>query len=128
MDEEQIATTKQSKLTYLQCLILVLSIYVLAALFIQRVFVLSPETNVLLDRIDFVICLIFIYDFFVRLYRADSKTSFLKWGWIDLVSSIPMFDSGKSSKYRIAIDEKITITIDISATVANVPFARFRNK
>jgi voltage-gated potassium channel len=60
MDEEQIATTKQSKLTYLQCLILVLSIYVLAALFIQRVFVLSPETNVLLDRIDFLICLIFI--------------------------------------------------------------------
>src|SRR6185369_7464680 len=44
------------------------------------------------DRIDFVICLIFIYDFSVRLYRADSKTSFLKWGWIDLVSSIPMFD------------------------------------
>lgn len=79
MDEEQIATRKQSKLTYLQCLILVLSIYVLAALFIQRVFVLSPETNDLLDRIDFVICLIFIYDFFVRLYRADSKTSFLKW-------------------------------------------------
>jgi voltage-gated potassium channel len=90
--EEEIATTKQSKLTFLQCLILLLSVYVLAALFIQRVFLLSPETNVLLDRIDFAICLIFIYDFFVRLYRAESKTSFLKWGWIDLVSSIPMFD------------------------------------
>jgi len=92
MDEEQTASKNQSKLTYSQCLILVLSIYVLAALFIQKAFVLSPETNVLLDRIDFAICLIFIYDFFARLYRADSKRSFLKWGWIDLVSSIPMFD------------------------------------
>jgi voltage-gated potassium channel len=92
MDEEQTAPRNQSKLTYSQCLILVLSIYVLAALFIQRAFVLSPETNVLLDRIDFAICLVFIYDFFVRLYRADSRRSFLKWGWIDLVSSIPMFD------------------------------------
>jgi hypothetical protein len=43
-------------------------------------------------------------------------------------AGVLMFDSGKSSKYRIAIDEKITSTIDISATVANVPFARFRNK
>lgn len=92
MDEEQTASRNQSKLTYLQCIILVLSIYVLAALFIQRAFALSPETNVLLDRIDFAICLVFIYDFFVRLYRADSRRSFLKWGWIDLVSSIPMFD------------------------------------
>ena len=36
MDEEQTATGNQSKLSYLQCLILVLSIYVLAALFIQE--------------------------------------------------------------------------------------------
>lgn len=92
MHKEQIATSNQAKLTYLQCLTLVLSIYVLTALFIQRAFPLSPETNVLLDRIDFAICLIFIYDFFLRLYRAESKRSFLKWGWIDLVSSIPMFD------------------------------------
>jgi voltage-gated potassium channel len=92
MEAEETGTKNQSKLTYLQCLIFVLSIYVLVAIFVQRAFVLSLETNVLLDRIDFAICLIFIYDFFVRLYRADSKRSFLKWGWIDLVSSIPMFD------------------------------------
>lgn len=80
------------KLTLFQCIILVLSVYVLAAVFIQTVFPLSPETNQLIDRIDFIICLIFIYDFFLRLYRAQSKLAFLKWGWIDLISSIPMFD------------------------------------
>lgn len=89
---EQVINPERARLTLFQCIILVLSVYVLAALFIQKVFPLSPGTNQLIDRIDFIICLIFIYDFFLRLYRAQSKLSFLKWGWIDLVSSIPMFD------------------------------------
>jgi voltage-gated potassium channel len=72
---------------------LVLSVYVLAALFIQTVVPLSPHTNQLIDRVDFIICLIFIYDFFLRLYRAPSKSRFLRWGWIDLLSSIPMLDA-----------------------------------
>jgi voltage-gated potassium channel len=72
---------------------LILSVYVLVALFIQTVVPLSPPTNQLIDRVDFIICLIFIYDFFLRLYRAPSKSRFLRWGWIDLVSSIPMLDA-----------------------------------
>jgi voltage-gated potassium channel len=82
----------RSALTFFQVLILVLSIYVLVTLFIQAALPLSSETILLIERIDFVICLIFISDFFIRLYRAESKLLFLKWGWIDLVSSIPMFD------------------------------------
>jgi voltage-gated potassium channel len=82
----------QPKLTFLQCLILVLSIYVLIALFVQTVIPLTPETDRLIDRIDFAICLVFLYDFFRRLWHAPSKLGFLKWGWIDLISSIPMFD------------------------------------
>lgn len=85
--------TQRSKLTFLQLLILILSIYVLVALFVQTIFPLSPETNLLIDRFDFAVCIVFIYDFFVRLYKAESKASFLKWGWIDLVSSIPMFEA-----------------------------------
>lgn len=84
--------TETAKLSYFQCLILILSVYVLGALFIQTVFTLSPEVNLLIERIDFAICLIFIADFFARLYKAPTKLSFLKLGWIDLVSSIPMFD------------------------------------
>lgn len=80
------------KLTFFQCLILVLSVYVLGALLIETVFHLSLETIQLIDRIDFIICLVFVYDFFLRLYRAQAKLAFLKWGWIDLVSSIPMVD------------------------------------
>ncbi|MFM9027581.1 MAG: potassium channel family protein, partial [Bacteroidota bacterium] len=31
-------------------------------------------------------------DFTVRFYRAPSKLKFMKWGWIDLISSIPTLD------------------------------------
>jgi len=75
----------------LQVAILVLSIYVIGALIAQTLFRLSEEMNDLLNKIDTLICLVFLYDFFLRLYKAPLKLAFLKWGWIDFVSSIPMF-------------------------------------
>ena len=80
------------RLTPLQVVTLILSVYVLIALFVQSVFHLSPGADAFLDRIDFYVCLVFLTDFFVRLYRAPSKPAFLRWGWIDFVSSIPMLD------------------------------------
>ncbi len=79
-------------LTALQVVTLLLSIYVLVALFVQSVFRLPPETTAMLDRIDFVVCIVFLADFFVQLVRAPAKLKFLRWGWIDFVSSIPMLD------------------------------------
>jgi voltage-gated potassium channel len=89
---ENSPTSEAEKLPFFQFLILILSVYVLGALFAQTVFVLPAQVNLLIERIDFAICLVFIADFFIRLYKAPSKMSFLKWGWIDLVSSIPLFD------------------------------------
>lgn len=74
----------------LQVAMLVLSIYVLGALTVEIFFNLSEEMDSLLDKIDTLICFVFLYDFFWRLYKAHSKLAFLKWGWIDFVSSIPM--------------------------------------
>jgi len=72
-----------------QILILVLSVYVLAALLIETFVKLPVETSRLLQTVDTLICFVFLADFFVRLWRAESKLAFLKWGWIDFVSSIP---------------------------------------
>ena len=38
---------------------------------------------------DFAICCVFLADFFVGLAKAPSKREFMRWGWVDLVSSIP---------------------------------------
>ncbi|HWN67739.1 MAG TPA: ion transporter [Haliangium sp.] len=51
------------------------------------------EISRLVFFIDFAICVILLIDFAVRFSAAESKLRFLKWGWIDLVSSIPMFET-----------------------------------
>ncbi len=80
----------QGKLTSFQLLVLVLSIYVLIALFVDTVFKLSPEVSLLLQTLDTIICFIFLGDFFYHLCRAKDRRAFLKWGWIDFISSIPL--------------------------------------
>lgn len=49
------------------------------------------EVTRLLNYIDNAICVIFLFEFVVRLRKAESKKAFLKWGWIDLIASIPTF-------------------------------------
>ena len=82
-------SSKSEKLGFLNLIIVVLSVYVLLALLVYTFFDLPKEIKSLLQIIDDGICLIFLYDFFYRLYKAENKLSFMKWGWIDLISSIP---------------------------------------
>ncbi|MEM7536376.1 MAG: ion transporter, partial [Chloroflexota bacterium] len=73
-------------------MILILSVYVLLALFVEVTFNLSEDVLNILIAVDNIICLVFLADFFIRLSRAENKLQFLKWGWIDLLSSIPTLD------------------------------------
>src|SRR4051794_3302747 len=74
----------------LEVLTLIFSVYVLLALLVQVAIKLSPETTDILRWMDFLVCGVFLADFFVRFHAAPSKTRFLKWGWIDFVSSLPV--------------------------------------
>lgn len=80
------------KPTLHQLIMLVLSVYVVVALLIRELVPMHEQTRQLLDQIDTGICFYFLYDFFLRLYQADDKWTFLQWGWIDLLASIPAFD------------------------------------
>lgn len=73
-------------------LILFLSVYILGALLIGVIVDLPPETQKLLQIFDFAICIVFFLDFCVQFYQAESKLKFMRWGWVDLVASIPMID------------------------------------
>jgi len=83
---------KKENLGFLNLLILLLSFYVLIALLVDTIFKLPPETSKLLNYIDNIICAVFLFDFIVRFRKAESKLAFMKWGWIDLIASIPTFD------------------------------------
>lgn len=83
---------KESKVGYLNILVIVLSIYVLIALLIDTFFKLPFEVSRILNLIDNGICVFFLIEFSIRFYRADDKLRFMRWGWIDLISSIPSID------------------------------------
>lgn len=88
----------QEKLGFLNILILVLSIYVLIALMVDTFIKLPYEVSHLLHMIDNLICGVFLYDFFKRFYQAKDKLLFMKWGWIDLISSIPTLEFMRSGR------------------------------
>jgi len=73
--------------------VFVLSIIALVALLVETFLKLPTETSRLLNYLDFGICSFFFIEFSYQLLKAKSKTKYLKWGWIDLLSSIPMIDA-----------------------------------
>jgi voltage-gated potassium channel len=84
--------SSENRLGLLNLLVLVLSIYVLLALIVDTVFTVPPEIARILNFVDNGICIFFLIEFGVRFHRADNKLKFMKWGWIDLISSIPNVD------------------------------------
>lgn len=76
-----------------QLVMVVLSLYVVVALFLESLVKLTPATASLLQMIDTLICVVFLVDFGIRFGRAESKAKFMRWGWIDLIASIPMLDA-----------------------------------
>ena len=62
------------------------------SLFVMAEVILLPEdapSRAIWRSLDTVLCLIFMFDFFRSLVRAPSKKTYLKWGWLDFVGSIP---------------------------------------
>lgn len=68
---------------------LFLSISVLCVLFVETVIHVPPAYEWYFSVADTIICCFFLGDFFLDLMRAPNKRAYMKWGWIDLVSSIP---------------------------------------
>lgn len=55
---------------------------------------LGPSSRSILAYADTAVCLVFLTDFLVSLSRAEDRWQYmLSWGWLDLISSIPVFDS-----------------------------------
>jgi voltage-gated potassium channel len=84
--------TKEENLNFFNLLIIILSFYVLGSLVVDTFFSLPPEIAKVLNYVDNFICGVFLLDFILRFRQAENKLQFMKWGWIDLVASIPTLD------------------------------------
>jgi voltage-gated potassium channel len=86
------AARQSGRVIYLELLVLLLSLYSLGALLVDLLLPLQPGTILLLERVDNGVCVVFLLDFAVHFRLAPDKRAFFRWGWIDLLSSIPTFD------------------------------------
>lgn len=85
----KVAAQRSGRIVYIEVLTLVLSVYSLAALTAELVADIEPGMKRLMSAIDYGVCAVFLTDFVVHLARAPRKAEFMKWGWIDLLSSLP---------------------------------------
>jgi voltage-gated potassium channel len=90
---ETSSTQGPQKVPGVQLLILILSIVVLAALMIDVLFPLPGELSRLVRWLDHLACAVFFLDFCVRFKQARRKLEFMKWGWLDVLASVPNIEA-----------------------------------
>jgi voltage-gated potassium channel len=105
---------------------LALCLYTLAALTGEVIFRPAGETRQLLDYADSGVCVIFLADFFISLYRAPNRGRYLlTWGWLDLLSSIPTLDAARWGRAaRIARIFRVLRGIRATRVLASLLFER----
>ncbi|MCK5862704.1 MAG: ion transporter [Candidatus Hydrogenedentes bacterium] len=80
-----------------QYFMFLLSIITLAMLAVQTFGKVAEDLSSILQFSDNIICIFFFADFLWQLSRSRPMSAYLKWGWLDLLSSIPMLPA-----FRIA--------------------------
>lgn len=79
-----------------QLFMLTLCILTLVGVAIQVVVHPGPEVGGVLIAADTVACALFFVDFLITLRRSPDKWRYMvTWGWLDLLSSIPVFDAAR---------------------------------
>lgn len=74
-----------------QLFILALSLYAIGSLAVSVMLPEGSQGRTLLEYADLFVCLLFFVDFVATLVTsADPRKYFLTWGWLDLISSIPV--------------------------------------
>ncbi len=120
-------TGSEAKVGVFQIAILILSLVVLGALAADTLCDLPPEVRAVLQAVDTAVCAILLVDFCVRFYRAESKLAFMRWGWIDLLASIPNLDVLRWGQHvqesRMKLSPRRLFAIGLAA--ACIPPARF---
>ncbi|HYI09908.1 MAG TPA: ion transporter [Thermoanaerobaculia bacterium] len=107
---------------------LVLCVLALAGIVFQYAFRHDPEIELVLDAADFVICVAFAVDFLVSLWTAPDRMRYLvTWGWLDLLSAIPMIESARWGRLaRVARITRLLRSIRAARVLSTVILARRR--
>lgn len=87
--KDQIEEQENSLNTTYELFIIFLSLYSIVVVLLATVIPIKETTSEILIIVDNFVVMIFLYDFIRQLYRAPRRLDYLKWGWMDLISSLP---------------------------------------
>lgn len=119
------SSPSEPRITLMEIVILILSVTVLVVVGAEAVWKLPPEVSRFLQWIDTAICLVFFADFLRRLWVAPSKWGYLKWGWIDLLASIPALDILRWGRLlRLVVILRLVRTLRTAHRIFGAVFAR----
>lgn len=72
--------------------VLAISVLALVLLAVSALPRLDPAVATIVHYADTALCALFLLDFLITLFRSRRKKRYLlRWGWLDLLSSIPVF-------------------------------------
>jgi voltage-gated potassium channel len=96
VEHEAGSSTPQKQHIGYQVFILVLSIWAIAALAASAFVSEGTTGHTFLEYADLLVCVLFFIDFVVTLACAENRLQYLAtWGWLDLLSSIPMLPAAR---------------------------------
>lgn len=77
---------------------------------------IGPANRSLLAYADTAVCVVFLVDFAVSLARAENRWRYLAtWGWLDLLSSIPVVDAARWGR-AVRIARALRVIRGVKAT------------
>ncbi|ELA7389012.1 potassium channel family protein [Vibrio alginolyticus] len=113
-------STLKGRISAFQLSVLFLSIFVVLSLIIEMIFRVPNEIMEILKYIDFIICIVFFIDFIQQFRAASSKLEYMKWGWLDLISCIPLMELNQYARLiRILRLIKAIKTISMISHIIN---------
>lgn len=92
-------TSVKERVSGYELFMLVLCAAALLALVVERTAPFTPEARHMFQYADLAVCALFFGDFLRSLVKAPDRWRYFRtWGWIDLLSSIPMVDALRAGR------------------------------
>ncbi len=70
--------------------IVIMSFYAVISWIFIFIIPVKESTQSIFLAIDAMLSFVFLYDFLRNVVTSNSRLNYLKWGWLDLISSLPM--------------------------------------
>ncbi len=116
-------TTERSSAAY-QVFMLVMCVFALGLQILQVILRGNAEIATILNRADYFLCAVFLFDFVVTFVRAPRKLRYMvTWGWLDLLSSMPALDAARWARVaRIARIARVLRAVRASRELSQMLF------